>query len=71
MPMYDYRCKNCDEVFEELVVSSSVPDEEIRCPKCGQNNSERMLSAPMVSTGGSSNSISSLSSNGCGYSGFS
>ncbi|NHZ86513.1 MAG: hypothetical protein GWP19_11645 [Planctomycetia bacterium] len=34
MPMYDYRCKNCDEVFEELVFSNTIPDKEIKCPKC-------------------------------------
>ena len=71
MPMYDYRCKNCDEVFEELVFSSTAPDEDITCPKCGQKKSERLLSAPMIATGGSSNSVSTSSSSGCGSSGFS
>ena len=72
MPMYDYRCKNCDEIFEELVFSSSVPDSEIQCPKCGKSQSERLLSAPTVSTGGSSISMSPASnSGGCGHSGFS
>ena len=71
MPMYDYRCKNCDEVFEELVFSSDTDDKEIKCPKCGKNKSERLLSAPMISTGGLSNSISRSSNRGCGNSGFS
>jgi len=72
MPMYDYRCKNCDEVFEELVFSSTTPDEEIKCPKCGQNKSNRLFSAPMISTGGSSsNTVTTSSSRGCGSSGFS
>ena len=71
MPMYDYHCKNCDEVFEELVFSSTAPDEEIKCPKCGQNKSERLLSAPMISTGNSSSSVSTSSNSGCGRSGFS
>jgi len=71
MPMYDYRCKNCDEVFEELVFFSTTSDEEIKCPKCDQNQSERLFSAPMFSTGGSSNTVSTSSSRGCGSSGFS
>ena len=72
MPMYDYRCKNCDEVFEELVFTSDTPDEEIECPKCGKNKSERLLSAPMISTGGSlSSGYSPNVSSGCGSSGFS
>ena len=71
MPMYDYRCKNCDEVFEELVFTSDTLDEEITCPKCGQNQSERLISAPMVSTGSSNGDYSSSVSSGCGSSGFS
>ena len=71
MPMYDYRCKNCGEKFEELVFSSSTPDEEITCPYCKENKSERLLSAPMVSVGSSSNGASTSSSSGCGHSGFS
>lgn len=70
MPMYDYRCKNCGEVFEELVMSSSTPDEEITCPKCKENKAEKLISAPMVSTGSSSSSVSSPSSTSCGGSGF-
>lgn len=71
MPMYDYRCKNCDEVFEELVFSSSVSDDEIKCPKCGEQKAERLLSAPMISTSGSNSSYASNVSSGCGSSGFS
>ena len=71
MPMYDYRCKNCDEVFEELVFSSTTQDEEIKCPKCGQNQSERLISAPMVSAGSSNGGYSPSVSSGCGSSGFS
>jgi putative FmdB family regulatory protein len=71
MPMYDYRCRNCGEKFEELVFSSSTPDEEIICPNCKKNESERLLSAPMVSTRGLSSGVSSSSSTGCGSSGFS
>ena len=70
MPMYDYRCKNCGEVFEELVMSSSTPDEEITCPKCQENKAEKLFSAPMVSTGNSSIGASSSSGSSCGSSGF-
>lgn len=71
MPMYDYRCKNCAEVFEELVFSSIAPDEDVKCPKCGKNKSERLLSAPMIATGGSSSRGSNPPNVGCGSSGFS
>ena len=31
MPMYEYRCLDCEEEFEELVRSV---DEEVECPEC-------------------------------------
>ena len=49
MPMYDYKCTKCGTLFEELVMSSSVSDEQIKCPKCGHSRSERQLSAPFIS----------------------
>ena len=63
MPMYDYQCTSCDHKFEELVFSSTVPDEDITCPKCGEKKANRLLCAPMISTGGSS--YSPASSGGC------
>jgi len=52
MPMYDYRCRRCGSLFEELVSSSSVPDKEIPCPQCGAHEAERQLSAPAVAVKG-------------------
>lgn len=54
MPMYDYRCGNCSEKFEELVFSSSVPDEEIECPNCHEKKATKLISAPGISIGSSS-----------------
>jgi len=42
MPIYDYRCKDCDKTFELLVRSSSVPV----CPACGSQQLEKLLSRP-------------------------
>ncbi|NQV38040.1 MAG: zinc ribbon domain-containing protein [Candidatus Marinimicrobia bacterium] len=70
MPMYDYTCTTCNNTFEELVYSSTVPDEDITCPKCGENKSKRQLCAPMIST--KSTSYSPTPSGGCNSSsGFS
>jgi len=33
MPIYEYKCKECDKVFEQLMRSSS--DQPDACPKCG------------------------------------
>ncbi|RMF10247.1 MAG: zinc ribbon domain-containing protein [Candidatus Neomarinimicrobiota bacterium] len=71
MPMFDYRCENCGHVFEELVWSSSVPDEEISCPKCGARKAKRLLSAPAVSVGGSASSTAPSAGSCRAPSGFS
>ncbi|MBW1713977.1 MAG: zinc ribbon domain-containing protein [Deltaproteobacteria bacterium] len=42
MPIYEYRCQNCNHKFEELVLSGS---KEVKCPKCGQDKVRRQMSA--------------------------
>lgn len=42
MPIYDYRCKDCDKTFELLVRSSSIPV----CPTCGNSRLEKLVSRP-------------------------
>ena len=32
MPLYEYKCKNCGEVFEEI--KSSFDSEQSICPNC-------------------------------------
>lgn len=71
MPMFDYRCKNCDAVFEELVASSAIPDDQVKCPCCKKNVAERLLSAPMVATSSPSKTTSNTPIPPCGRSGFS
>ncbi len=42
MPIYEYNCPNCSEVFEEWVRNSEVSD-FAPCPNC-QTNAPRMVS---------------------------
>ncbi|MGC8717986.1 MAG: FmdB family zinc ribbon protein [bacterium] len=35
MPLYDYRCLDCNDKFEVLVKNSL---EEVICPNCGSKN---------------------------------
>jgi putative FmdB family regulatory protein len=39
VPLYDFRCASCGEVFEELVSPTHAP----RCPACGAPEPERLL----------------------------
>jgi putative FmdB family regulatory protein len=49
MPIYEYRCRACDERFEELVRN---PDVVVPCPTCGGRDAERLLSV-FAGVGGS------------------
>ncbi|MHB1231569.1 MAG: FmdB family zinc ribbon protein [Burkholderiales bacterium] len=39
MPLYDFKCKKCNEVFEALVKSDVVPP----CPKCKAIETEKQI----------------------------
>lgn len=43
MPIYEYQCQDCQELFERLCVSGD--DEPIRCPKCGSVDTKKLLSS--------------------------
>jgi len=45
MPIYDFRCKQCQKV-SEVLVSSSTEWKTPACPNCGSQNLERLISAP-------------------------
>jgi putative FmdB family regulatory protein len=42
MPLYDFRCKQCEAVSELLISAGSNPV----CPQCGGDSLEKLLSAP-------------------------
>jgi putative FmdB family regulatory protein len=59
MPIYEFRCKSCKKIFEELVRSR---DQEIVCPECKSREVEKLIST-FASVGGESSGDSSCS--GC------
>lgn len=67
MPMYDFRCPDCEYEFEELVFGGHLPD---TCPKCGGQKIERKVStmAPRIGGGGSGrgSGCAPVSSSSCG-----
>jgi putative FmdB family regulatory protein len=42
MPIYEYQCDACDNVFEELILGSEK-DPEV-CPACGADRVHRVIS---------------------------
>ncbi len=53
MPIYEFKCTKC-ETFFELLVMTNGEDAEMKCPKCGEQSFERVLSTMNVKSGGSS-----------------
>jgi putative FmdB family regulatory protein len=43
MPIFEYRCKECGKVFEELI--SGDRNRSIPCPSCQSSNTEKLMSA--------------------------
>ncbi|MCD6137697.1 MAG: zinc ribbon domain-containing protein [Deltaproteobacteria bacterium] len=43
MPIYEFRCVKCNQIFELLKVNDG-DDVEMRCPHCGSEDFERVLS---------------------------
>lgn len=46
MPLFEFKCNDCDNVFEELILKNQ--DDNPACPKCGNKNVEKLLSAGSV-----------------------
>ncbi|MBM3324773.1 MAG: zinc ribbon domain-containing protein [Calditrichaeota bacterium] len=44
MPIYEYRCPDCEETFLEWAATPRKRD-EIRCPQCGSDKPERLISS--------------------------
>ena len=44
MPTYEYTCRNCSKIFDILYKTYSGHNEIPVCPKCGSDDTERMMS---------------------------
>ncbi len=44
MPIYEFKCKSCEKVFDELVPMNTEGD-SLKCPKCGSVGARRLVSA--------------------------
>ena len=50
MPIYEFRCLKCNECFELLQMGGDDVA-EARCPKCGSEEFERIMSAAAYAMG--------------------
>lgn len=58
MPIFEYTCKSCEQHFEAVVQSSTVPE----CPQCKSRNLKKELSVFAINKGGETAHVPS----GCG-----
>jgi len=45
MPIYQYRCKDCREMFEKTLTLAVNDRDPIACPKCSSKNVEQRFTA--------------------------
>jgi putative FmdB family regulatory protein len=64
MPVFEYKCKDCNSKYE-IFHKSSLNPEEVICPSCRSKNSYKLLSA-FSAVGISTQNISSCESGNCG-----
>ncbi len=53
MPIYEFKCSECEEYFEILVMKNEE-QVEMKCPKCESANFERILSTMSYAMGAGS-----------------
>ena len=44
MPIYEFRCESCQEIFEHLAITAGEIV-ELKCPACGGSDLARVMSA--------------------------
>ncbi|MBO8131435.1 MAG: zinc ribbon domain-containing protein [Candidatus Marinimicrobia bacterium] len=52
MPVFEFRCKNCGNKFEELFLKYSDGNDKIECPQCHSKELEKLISADTVGKSG-------------------
>jgi putative FmdB family regulatory protein len=61
MPIYEFKCLQCGEYFEILVMPSEETV-EMKCPKCGDDNFEKIMSVSRHAMGGGSGAKTGVTS---------
>ena len=63
MPLYEYHCKKCERKFETLVSLKDLKS-SVKCPDCGSQETDRLMSTFCASVGSSSSTGASCNTSG-------
>jgi len=55
MPIFDYRCKECNTLYDILHKGKEII-EDIKCPLCGSFQHTKLISLPSIIINGTSSS---------------
>lgn len=65
MPIYEFKCQKCDEFFELLVMGKN-DEEDCKCPKCGAQSFERIMSRTNFNVSGGTSACAAGGNDGVG-----
>jgi putative FmdB family regulatory protein len=67
MPIYEFKCLACSQVFELLKLKKDDEKSGMKCPKCKSDEVERILSSvSFITSGGGKKSKQTVKSCGSG-----
>jgi putative FmdB family regulatory protein len=67
MPIYEFKCLGCGHVFELLKLKKDDEKTGMKCPKCGSEDVERVLSSvSFITSGGGKKAKQTVKSCGSG-----
>lgn len=64
MPLYEFRCQECKNLFEALVSSAAGAD-DVTCTGCGSRNIKKTISATSFRISSSSGGVPAGALSGC------
>ncbi len=65
MPIYEYRCRKCEKVFE-VIQKVDEGGENLSCPSCGEKKPEKVMSCCSSFLKGSESAPATPSTSSCG-----
>ena len=66
MPIFEFRCNECGDLFEKLFLNSNE-DVELACPECGSDTFERVVSRASYTVGlGPGGNQAKITTKSCG-----